>query len=290
MQICPAWANAASVTRVAASSRSAERSITTAALPPSSSVTRFVPAAARNAHPTAGLPVNETAAGRRSSTRRAPSSGSSPTTTLTAPGGSPHASRIAPRSSPVTGIFSLGLSTTALPAANAGPTLCTARFSGKLNGVIATTTPRGWRRTVANRPAPAGAPSSAGAVPWRRVASSALAVEGADRALDLAARVPDGLAALLADRAREVVGPGAHGGGGAVQRLGARERGQRGHGGRGRGRRRERGLEVGGARDGDAGDDRSSTGRARRGSAASPPARRRCGAGAGGRAKAIDPS
>ena len=42
-----------------------------------------------------------------------------------------------------------------------------------MKGVIAATTPSGWRLTIAMRPAPCGAESSAGASPWMRTASAA---------------------------------------------------------------------------------------------------------------------
>ena len=41
-----------------------------------------------------------------------------------------------------------GLSTTVFPAASAGPTFHTLRKNGKLNGVIAATTPTGGCRTT----------------------------------------------------------------------------------------------------------------------------------------------
>ena len=48
-----------------------------------------------------------------------------------------------------------GLSTTAQPAASAGAILCATRLSGKLNGLIAPTTPIGTRRVKASLPSPA---------------------------------------------------------------------------------------------------------------------------------------
>ena len=41
-----------------------------------------------------------------------------------------------------------GLRMTALPLARAGPTYSTGMFIGKFQGVIATTTPRGWRTVI----------------------------------------------------------------------------------------------------------------------------------------------
>jgi len=44
------------------------------------------------------------------------------------------------------GVTVAGFTTTAFPAAIAGPTLCATRFSGSLNGVIAATIPMGKRK------------------------------------------------------------------------------------------------------------------------------------------------
>ena len=52
-----------------------------------------------------------------------------------------------------------GLRTHAQPAANAGPILCATRFSGKLNGEIAPTTPIGRRTTIPVWSTPAGCAS-----------------------------------------------------------------------------------------------------------------------------------
>ena len=52
------------------------------------------------------------------------------------------------------GVALAGLRMTALPAASAGATLCSASSIGKLNGVIATTTPHGTRSVRPNLPAP----------------------------------------------------------------------------------------------------------------------------------------
>ena len=53
------------------------------------------------------------------------------------------------------GVADAGLSTTGQPAAMAGPTLWHTRFSGKLNGEMAATTPMGTRWTKASLPTPA---------------------------------------------------------------------------------------------------------------------------------------
>ena len=53
------------------------------------------------------------------------------------------------------GVWLAGLSTTGQPAAMAGATLWATRFNGKLNGLIAPTTPTGTRRTNPSLPTPA---------------------------------------------------------------------------------------------------------------------------------------
>ena len=45
-------------------------------------------------------------------------------------------------------VVGAGLRMTALPLASAGPTYSTGMFIGKFHGVIATTTPRGWRNVI----------------------------------------------------------------------------------------------------------------------------------------------
>ena len=67
-----------------------------------------------------------------------------PVTRLYQPGGSPASASVSASRPAVSGVRSDGLCTTAQPAASAGATLCSTRFSGKLNGVIAATTPNGW--------------------------------------------------------------------------------------------------------------------------------------------------
>ena len=53
------------------------------------------------------------------------------------------------------GVWLAGFSTTGQPAAIAGASLCATRLSGKLNGLIAPTTPIGTRRVNASLPSPA---------------------------------------------------------------------------------------------------------------------------------------
>ena len=66
-----------------------------------------------------------------------------------------------------------GLSTIGAPTAIAGATLWATRLSGKLNGAMPSTGPRGARRTSASRPVAAGSVSSRCSVPDQRRASSA---------------------------------------------------------------------------------------------------------------------
>ena len=60
------------------------------------------------------------------------------------------------------GAWWAGFTTTALPAARAGATLCMTRLNGALNGVTAATMPSGSRMTNAVRPSPPGTASGAG--------------------------------------------------------------------------------------------------------------------------------
>ncbi len=66
-----------------------------------------------------------------------------PVTTLTIPLGMPASSARRPYCSPISGVNSEDLSTTALPAASAGAILPASWRIGELNAVIAATTPIG---------------------------------------------------------------------------------------------------------------------------------------------------
>ena len=61
------------------------------------------------------------------------------------------------------GVWLAGLRTTGQPAAMAGASLWATRLSGKLNGLIAPTTPIGTRRVKPSLPSP-GAPASSGII------------------------------------------------------------------------------------------------------------------------------
>ena len=80
----------------------------------------------------------------------------SPGTTLNKPGGKPAAIANSANNNAVSVPAGCGFTTTALPAANAGATLCATRFNGKLKGLIPTIGPSGTRRTCASRPSVPG--------------------------------------------------------------------------------------------------------------------------------------
>ena len=71
-----------------------------------------------------------------------------PVTTLNRPGGRPASSARTANASAVNGVWLAGFSTTAQPAARAGPTLRVIMAAGKFHGVMAPTTPTGWRRVI----------------------------------------------------------------------------------------------------------------------------------------------
>lgn len=108
-------------------------------------------------------------ASRRVSGWRAPP----PCRTDSSPAGRPASSSASARRQAAIGVCSDGFSTTALPAASAGPTLWTTVFSGALNGVIAHTTPSSMRRGKPMRPDWPGVPSIGTNSPPKRRASSA---------------------------------------------------------------------------------------------------------------------
>ena len=76
-----------------------------------------------------------------------------PATTLSHPGGNPASCMSSASSTAESGVADAGLRTTAQPAASEGASLCATRLHGKLNGVIAPTTPRGdwWLTRPAQR-------------------------------------------------------------------------------------------------------------------------------------------
>ena len=132
-----------------------------------------MPASLQMCSPTSRLPVNVILRTRRSCTRRSPSSPPGPVSVLMPSGGSPACSRTSVSLSADSGVSVAGLTITALPPAMAGPTLWQTRFSGKLNGVMATTIPHGTRSVTPNFPLPDGTASSGTVSPCSRRAASA---------------------------------------------------------------------------------------------------------------------
>ena len=148
MQNWPVLNTNALIAELTACSMSASSKTICAALPPSSMVTglRPSPAAAATRRPMFVEPVKATLStpGWRSSA--SPATGPMPVITLTTPAGTPASVRIPAISRADNGVSSAGLCTTTFPAASAGAIFELVRISGKLNGVIAATTPNGSRR------------------------------------------------------------------------------------------------------------------------------------------------
>ena len=143
-----------------------------AALPPSSKMTRFLPARPFSDQPTVGEPVKESTLKRSSSMRRS-ASGREVGITLNPPAGRPASTRISATFSMINGSALGGFNTMLQPTAIAGATLWAARFSGKLNGLMPSTGPTGKRCVMPRRPLLAGARSSGIVSPIIRSASSA---------------------------------------------------------------------------------------------------------------------
>src|ERR1044072_5469961 len=97
--------------------------------------------------PTPSDPVKVTMSTRASVVSTSPTSGPL-VTTLTTPGGNPASATASARTSAANGVKGDGFSTTVLPMASAGPSFIRLRSNGKLNGVMAATTPTGSRRTT----------------------------------------------------------------------------------------------------------------------------------------------
>ena len=159
MQLWPANENAFAAIFSAAVSTSASAATITGVALPSSRLIRFLGARSFSFQPTGPDPVNVIALTRSSSTSTSPISDAGPTTTLSQPAGSPASSSSSASSRAERGVWLAGLRTTAHPAAKAGASLCATRLSGKLNGLIAPTTPIGCRSVNASFPSPARAAS-----------------------------------------------------------------------------------------------------------------------------------
>ncbi len=173
MQLWPAKEKALLASRSAASGRSASASTIAGVAFPSSSKTFFLGARSRRCQPTALDPVNDSALTRGSSTSASPIVAAGPVRTLSMPSGRPAPAMTSASKSALNGVWLAGLSTTAHPAPSAGASLWAVRFSGKLNGDIAPTTPTG-RRTVNPRcPTPVGDASIGTTSPASRSVSAA---------------------------------------------------------------------------------------------------------------------
>ena len=115
-----------------------------AALPPSSSKTRFLPAIDLRYQPTLALPVNESVA-KRSSRTSDSATATSHGSTWNAPGGAPASLTRSASLSAVSGAWGGGFRTIEQPLRERGRELVATRLSGKLNGAIAITGPAGTR-------------------------------------------------------------------------------------------------------------------------------------------------
>ena len=124
-------------------------------LPPSSRVTRFTCSAQPRMidRPTSVDPVNTTLRTSGWVTNRCPTTDPSPGSTCSTSSGIPASSASSAIRSAVSGVSSAGLSTTALPAASAGPTAQPAMGIGKFHGTITPTTPSGSWKVVVTPPA-----------------------------------------------------------------------------------------------------------------------------------------
>ncbi len=77
-----------------------------------------------------------------------PTSGPSPCTTLSTPGGRPASAARRAKATALSGVSSLALSTAALPQMSAGKTFHATLGSGVLAAMIRPATPRGWRTII----------------------------------------------------------------------------------------------------------------------------------------------
>src|ERR1700712_1979600 len=140
-QIWPQFQNVDQYKRVASFSISASGKMIAGSLPPSSNVVRLRSRAATSATrlPVATEPVNEIFFTSGCEVSFDPKS-LPPLSTLSTPFGSTSLSS-APTCKVASGVYGEGLSTTVLPASNAGAIFVTAIITGKFHGVIAATTP-----------------------------------------------------------------------------------------------------------------------------------------------------
>ncbi len=141
MQLCPAWEKAWIWALSAAVCQSPSALTISGALEPSSRLTFLCGTRLRIPQPTPAEPVKVIARVSSCSTIALPTSAPGPGMTESQPFGRPASVRISASLRAEIGVWPAGLSTTALPAAIAGPSLWATRLSGKLNGLIAPTTP-----------------------------------------------------------------------------------------------------------------------------------------------------
>ena len=132
-----------------AASRSASSKTMKGALPPSSSDTFFIVPAhwAISCLPISVEPVKDSLRTRASPVSTPPMARAEPVTTLNTPFGMPARSASSASARAVNGVWLAGLHTTVQPAASAGATLRVIIAAGKFQGVMAATTPTGWRST-----------------------------------------------------------------------------------------------------------------------------------------------
>lgn len=93
--------------------------------------------------PTSVPPGNDTFFTSGSRTSASPITEPLPGSTEITPRGTPACSQSRASASDASGVTSAGFSTTALPAASAGPSFCASEAIGEFHGVIAATTPSG---------------------------------------------------------------------------------------------------------------------------------------------------
>ena len=119
-------------------------------MPPSSSATFFTVRAhcAMSSLPTGVEPVNESLRTLLLPVNSPPISTASPVTTLKMPAGMPARCASSAIANAENGVCGAGLITIGQPAPSAGAALRVIIAAGKFHGVIAVTTPIGWRSTM----------------------------------------------------------------------------------------------------------------------------------------------
>ena len=100
--------------------------------------------------PTCVEPVNETTRTASSVVIGVPTSGPSPVTMFTTPGGTPASVSTLTKFSADSGVCEAGLKTTVLPQTSAGMIFHEGMAIGKFHGVMIEQTPSGWRTDIAN--------------------------------------------------------------------------------------------------------------------------------------------